>query len=85
MLKTTTTTDAVKLETNVEYVTDTLLYEIERVCARIPPLWDLSNYVAVNPFLGFSNEPMPDVARQVRDGIGGRLLPGIAFYRKRWN
>jgi hypothetical protein len=85
MLKTTTTTeDAVTLETPTEYVSDTLLEEISRVCTRIPPLWDLSNYVAVNPFLGFSDQPMPDVARQVRDGLGGRLLPGIEFYQARW-
>lgn len=57
--------------------------EIETVCARIPPLWDLTNYVAVNPFLGFAGEAMPAAAQEIWDGIGGRLLPGLAFYRQR--
>jgi len=59
--------------------------EIETVCARIPPLWDLANYVAVNPFLGFASEAMPAAAQEIWDGIGGRLLPGLAFYRQRRN
>jgi hypothetical protein len=86
MLKTKTTIkEPVALETPTQYITDTLLEEIERVCTRIPPLWDLTNYVAVNPFLGFSDQPMPDVAQKVRDGLGGRLLPGIEFYQSRWS
>ena len=65
-------------------VTAALRAQIEAVCGRIPPLWDLPNYVAVNPFLGFAGDPMPVAAQQIRDGLGGRLLPDLAFYRKRW-
>ena len=57
---------------------------ITRVCARIPPLWDLENYVAVNPFLGFAGEPLIATARTVRDGLGAHLLPALAFYQRRW-
>lgn len=65
-------------------VTPTLREQIEQICARIPPLWDLPNYVAVNPFLGFASDSIPVAAQQIRDGLGGRLLPELAFYRKRW-
>ena len=58
--------------------------DVLRVADRIPPLWDLGNYVAVNPFLGFAGEPVAEAARAVADGLGGRVLPGTAYYRERW-
>ncbi len=62
----------------------TLAATIERVCRRIPPLWDLHNYVAVNPFLGFAATPIADAARTIRDGIGAQTLPPIAYFHERW-
>lgn len=58
--------------------------EVAHICQRIPPLWDLANYVAVNPFVGFAGEPLVVAAQYVRDGLGGQLLPGSDFYRTRW-
>lgn len=63
---------------------DQLYQMVARVCQRIPPLWDLPNYVAVNPFLGFAERPLPDAARTIADELGGRVLPPLAFYRARW-
>lgn len=57
---------------------------VARVCRRIPPLWDLPNYVAVNPFLGFAAEPLAEAARAVGDGLGAQILPGVDYYRERW-
>jgi uncharacterized protein YbcC (UPF0753/DUF2309 family) len=57
---------------------------VARSCAKIPPLWDLSNYVAVNPFLGFSKEPWVVAARHIADGLGAAVLPPVEFYRQRW-
>lgn len=57
---------------------------VARICARIPPLWDLSNYVAVNPFLGFSGQPFSETARTLRNGLGAQVLPSIEFYRTQW-
>ncbi len=54
------------------------------VARRIPPLWDLRNYVAVNPFLGFSDRPIDEAAREIGDGLGARVLPGVDFYRAKW-
>ncbi len=57
---------------------------ISRVCGYIPPLWDLGNYVAVNPFLGFADRTVSEAARFVTDGLGTTTLPSVAFYRKQW-
>ncbi len=58
--------------------------DVSRVCKRIPPLWDLRNYVAVNPFLGFSSRPLAEAAREIGDGLNARVLPGLDYYRSRW-
>ncbi|MDG3004322.1 DUF2309 domain-containing protein [Paludisphaera mucosa] len=55
-----------------------------RVARRIPPLWDLDDYVAVNPFLGFSARPIDEAAREIGDGLGARVFPGVDYYRERW-
>ncbi|WP_161602529.1 YbcC family protein [Tautonia marina] len=57
---------------------------VDRVCRRIPPLWDLENYVAVNPFLGFTDQPIDDAARTVRDALGAQVLPELSSYRDRF-
>jgi uncharacterized protein YbcC (UPF0753/DUF2309 family) len=58
--------------------------DVVRVCNQIPPLWDLRNYVAVNPFLGFTASRFDEAARVIADSWGARVLPGLDFYRQRW-
>lgn len=62
-----------------------LIRDIRSACGRIPPLWDLNNFVAVNPFLGCSSQPVAEVARYMSETRQARVLPGIDYYRKRWN
>ena len=62
----------------------TIADEVARVCRLIPPLWDLPNYIAVNPFLGFASRPIVEAAREVGDGLGAHVLPRLDYYRKRW-
>lgn len=64
--------------------TRNVLDDVMQVSRQIPPLWDLENYVAVNPFLGFSGVPLVDAACQITDGIGAQVLPPLAFYREQW-
>ena len=54
-------------------------------CLKIPPLWDLRNYVAVNPFLGFTSHSLVEAARVIGEGLGAKVLPDLSFYRSRWN
>ncbi|NCC30990.1 MAG: DUF2309 domain-containing protein [Chloroflexia bacterium] len=61
-----------------------VLDEVAEVCRWLPPLWDLENYVAVNPFLGFTDRPLEAAAVAIGDGIDAEVLPGLAFYRERW-
>ena len=61
-----------------------ILDDVSRVCRRIPPLWDLTNYQAVNPFLGFASQSICEAAREVGDGLGAHVLPGMDYYRERW-
>ncbi len=58
--------------------------EVMQVSRRIPPLWDLANYVAVNPFLGLVSSNIEDASQTVADGLGARVLPGLSFYQGRW-
>lgn len=65
-------------------VSSSLRRDIARVCALIPPLWDLRSFVAVNPFLGFASTPIDDAARTVAQGLGASVLPPVAHYAARW-
>lgn len=71
----------VELDYHPEYI---LHDEIAEVCHQIPPLWDLSNYVAVNPFLGFASRSLSDAAREIDDALDAQILPDIDYYRTRW-
>ena len=54
---------------------------IERACARVAPLWPLTNFVAVNPFLGFAGTPFHEtVAAMHRIARVSMLMPR-SFYR----
>lgn len=69
---------------NRAWSSDTLRSVVAKVCKRIPPLWDLRNYVAVNPFLGFTDRPLDESARLIHNGLGANVLPEVAYYRARW-
>ncbi len=64
--------------------TDGFWDDVISVARQIPPLWDLTNYVAVNPFLGFSARPFAKAAREISDGLGASVLPSVDFYREHW-
>ena len=65
-------------------VSDNGRADTARACLLIPPLWDLRNFVAVNPFLGFTSKTFDVAARSVEDGLDAKLLPGIDYYRACW-
>ncbi len=69
---------------NIACATDYVPDEVASVCRRIPPLWDLTNYIAVNPFLGFASKPVAEAAHEICDGLNGQILPGLEFYQDRW-
>ncbi|MEM1444432.1 MAG: DUF2309 domain-containing protein [Planctomycetota bacterium] len=56
---------------------------VKAACFRVPPLWSLSDYVAVNPFLGFAAGGWADAASAMSDGLNAAPLPDFAHYRRR--
>jgi uncharacterized protein YbcC (UPF0753/DUF2309 family) len=55
---------------------------IQTACDRIAPLWPLSSFVAVNPFLGFATTPFEQAARDLHRLTGAPLVMPRAFYRE---
>lgn len=60
-----------------------ILKAAERAARAIPPLWPLASSVAVNPFLGQSEEPLSAVAARLRRVAGGTLTMPRAWYAER--
>jgi uncharacterized protein YbcC (UPF0753/DUF2309 family) len=55
---------------------------IAAACNRIAPLWPLQNFVAVNPFLGFSDRSFGATCAALRRVARVEMLMPRAFYRK---
>ncbi len=54
------------------------------VCRRMPPLWPLKHFVAVNPFLGLSDQSFAESCALLdRVAEGGMLMPAD-FFRSEW-
>ncbi len=55
---------------------------IDRACNKIAPLWPLKHFVAVNPFLGFSDQSFSSTCATLRRVAGVDMLMPRAFYRE---
>ncbi len=67
------------------YSTAPKLHEyLDSLCQRIPPLWDLNNYVAVNPFLGFGDQSIQKCAAIMHDQLRIQVLPALSYYQECW-
>ena len=53
---------------------------IHGACARIAPLWPLKHFVAVNPFLGFSQQSFASACAFLGRVTGASMLMPRAFY-----
>ncbi len=56
---------------------------IDAVVKRIAPLWSLNDFVAVNPFVGYSDRPIVESAKEICDAMGAKVFPSIEDYRNR--
>lgn len=52
--------------------------------SRIPPLWPLSHFVAVNPFLGHSDQAFGEAASCLARNGAGSLFAPRAYYREQF-
>ncbi|MFT6772125.1 MAG: hypothetical protein ACJARU_002346, partial [Congregibacter sp.] len=55
---------------------------LARSVKRVAPLWSLEHFVAVNPFLGFTEERFEHAARRVSLACDAQLLMPRSFYRE---
>jgi hypothetical protein len=60
-----------------------LLDAVEKACARVPPLWPLESYVAVNPFVGLSGTPFAEGAQLMDRVAHGSILMDGEYYREK--
>jgi hypothetical protein len=55
---------------------------IKRACNKIAPLWPLKHFVAVNPFLGFSNQSFHATCATMHRVARAEMLMPRAFYQQ---
>jgi len=61
----------------VGYVSEFIIGE---ACRRMPPLWPLKSFVAVNPFIGYSDLHFLEAAAKIRRVAHGDILMPEYFY-----
>jgi uncharacterized protein YbcC (UPF0753/DUF2309 family) len=54
---------------------------VQSACKRIPPLWTLRNFVAVNPFVGLSDRHFIEAAKLMQQVGHGEMLESAEFFR----
>jgi uncharacterized protein YbcC (UPF0753/DUF2309 family) len=59
--------------------------QIDDACRRIPPLWPLKNFVAVNPFLGLSDQNFLDAGALMQRVTHADMLMPAGYYREMWD
>ena len=57
---------------------------IGQACQRIAPTWPLDQFIAVNPYWGFVDQPTAQAAKHLRQLSGTPLVMPRSFYRGEW-
>ena len=57
---------------------------VTQACQRIAPTWPLDQFIAVNPYWGFVDQPISVVAKQLSQLSGTPLLMTRSFYKAQW-
>jgi uncharacterized protein YbcC (UPF0753/DUF2309 family) len=57
---------------------------IAEALKRIPPLWPLEHFVAVNPFLGFTGHPFAEASATLRRTLGHAPVQSPESYLSAW-
>lgn len=72
--------------TLTQSVADTLDFQgaVDEALKRIPPLWPLEHFVAVNPFLGLTAKPFAEACATLRRTIGHAPVQQAEFYLSAW-
>ena len=57
---------------------------ISQACQRIAPTWPLDQFIAVNPYWGFVEQPIDQAAKQLGRLSGSPLVMPRSFYKAEW-
>ena len=57
---------------------------ITQACQRIAPTWPLDQFIAVNPYWGFVEQPIAQAARQLGQLSGSPMVMPRSFYKAEW-
>ena len=57
---------------------------VTAACQRIAPTWPLDQFIAVNPYWGFVEQPIAQAAKQLSRLSGTPLVMPRSFYRAEW-
>jgi uncharacterized protein YbcC (UPF0753/DUF2309 family) len=68
---------------NLESKQVVLVHTLRKACKKIAPVWPLENFVAVNPYLGFTDKKFENVAQELA-AVGGiqMTLPSSFYLQK---
>ena len=72
------------LTSDKEIEATTLVACMRKACKKIAPVWPLENFVAVNPYLGFSNQKFETTAQQLNSIAGIQMTLPTSFYQNKW-
>lgn len=70
------------IELTHEQKENDMIKKAEQVLKRIPPMWSLENFVAVNPFLGMTDSSFNDIASKLNKLCGANVCMPLSFYRQ---
>lgn len=57
---------------------------IDMACSRIAPTWPLDQFIAVNPYWGFTGTPIDHASLRLESYSGSRMVMPRSFYREHW-
>lgn len=58
---------------------------IQEACHKIAPLWPLSNFVAVNPFIGLVSQKFPDACKIIENVTHRSIFMPASFYEEQFH
>lgn len=70
------------IEGEITEMNDAIQNLVQSACKRIPPLWTLKRFVAVNPFVGLSDRHFIEAAKLMQQVGHGEMLMPAEFYRE---
>jgi len=65
---------------NLDTRKERLVATLRKACKKIAPVWPLENFVAVNPYLGFTHKKFGSVAQELAAAGGIQMTLPTSFY-----